>query len=170
MHPTAYENAKLFYEKHCKGNVKGKDVLDVGSLNVAGNTLKSIFAKGNYIGLDQNEGANVDVVSSSHEMPFKTSSFDIIVSTSCFEHDDMFWLTFSEMCRVLRTGGLIYICAPSSGQYHGFPGDNWRFYKDSWKSLEKWGKRGGYNINLIETYIDTAGHWKDSIGIYKKGD
>jgi hypothetical protein len=89
----------------------------------------------------------------------------------------MFWVSFQEMCRVLKPGGYMYIQAPSNGPYHGWPGDNWRFYIDSWKALEKWGKKLGYDIELIEHYIDeTTPHhpsesfriWNDSIGIYRK--
>jgi hypothetical protein len=86
----------------------------------------------------------------------------------------MFWVTFLEMCRVLNVGGLIYINAPSNGFYHAHPVDNWRFYIDSWKALEKWGKLNKYNIELLESYVDTETSvsynevWNDSIGIFKK--
>ena len=59
--------------------------------------------------------------------------------------------------------------APSEGHYHGYPGDCWRFYKDSWKALEKWSKMSEHPVELIEGFIDTKdNHWKDSIGIFKK--
>jgi hypothetical protein len=81
------------------------------------------------------------------------------------------------MCRVLKPGGYMYVQAPSNGPYHGWPGDNWRFYIDSWKALEKWGKKLGYDIELVEHYIDETTpappsegprFWNDSIGIYRK--
>ena len=120
------------------------------------------------------EGPNVDIVSDAHNIPFEDNYFDIILSTSCFEHDDMFWVTFLEICRITKPGGFIYINAPSAGDYHGYPGDNWRFYIDSWKALEKWAHRNNQNIKLLESYIDNdkgdSDHdvWKDSIGIYVK--
>ena len=115
-------------------------------------------------------GPNVDIVANANNLPFEKNSFDILVSISCFEHDDMFWVTFLEMCRVLNEGGYMYINAPSNGPYHGHPGDNWRFYADSWKALEKWGIKNNYNINLIESYISEAEKdgWKDSVGIFQK--
>lgn len=167
MHTTAQQNAQKFYDKYCQHDIENKTILDVGSYDLNG-TLKPMFQKGKYTGLDMAEGPNVDIVAPSSKMPIENESFDIILSTSCFEHDDFFWLTFLEMCRVLKKDGLIYINAPSSGPYHGHPGDNWRFYKDSWISLEKWGKMNNYNIELIESYIDNSGEWKDSIGIFKK--
>jgi SAM-dependent methyltransferase len=176
MHHSAYVNAEKFYHKYCENDIENKKILDVGSYDVNG-TMKPIFEKGQYFGLDMEEGPNVDIVGVSHEIPFEKDEFDIVISSSCFEHDDMFWISFQEMCRVLKPGGYMYIQAPSNGPYHGWPGDNWRFYIDSWKALEKWGKRLGYDIELVEHYIDeTTPHgpnegfrmWNDSIGIYRK--
>jgi len=176
MHHSAYVNAEKFYNKYCSDNIENKKILDVGSYDVNG-TLKPIFQKGNYIGLDMENGPNVDIVSNAHEIPFKDNHFDIVLSSSCFEHDDMFWETFLEMSRVLKPGGFMYVQAPSNGPYHGWPGDNWRFYIDSWLALERWGKKKGYDLELVERYIDEstphAEHegvriWNDSVGIFKK--
>lgn len=176
MHHSAYINAEKFYHKYCEKNIENKKILDVGSYDVNG-TMKPIFEKGQYVGLDMEEGPNVDIVGVSHDIPFKEEEFDIVISSSCFEHDDMFWISFQEMCRVLKPGGYMYIQAPSNGPYHGWPGDNWRFYIDSWKALEKWGKKLGYDVELVEHYIDeTTPHhpsegiriWNDSIGIFRK--
>jgi cephalosporin hydroxylase len=139
--------------------------------------MKPIFEQGQYIGLDMEKGPNVDIVGKSHEIPFIDNFFDIVISSSCFEHDDMFWVSFKEMSRVLKPGGYMYIQAPQNGPYHGWPGDNWRFYADSWRALEKWGKSLGYEVELVESYIDEktpapdyeGGRiWNDSIGIYRK--
>ena len=173
MHTSAYKNTEKFYKKYCVENIETKKIIDVGSYSVNG-SVRPIFEKGQYIGVDMSEGPNVDIVANANNLPFNDNEIDIVVSISCFEHDDMFWVTFLEMCRVLKVGGHIYINAPSNGPYHGHPGDNWRFYKDSWKSLEKWGKLNGYNIELLESYIDTelskthGEMWDDSIGIFKK--
>lgn len=176
MHHSAYVNAEKFYHKYCEKNIENKKILDVGSYDVNG-TMKPIFEKGQYIGLDMEEGPNVDIVGVSHDIPISDNEMDIVISSSCFEHDDMFWVSFHEMCRVLKPGGYMYIQAPSNGEYHGWPGDNWRFYIDSWKALEKWGKKLGYDIELVEHYIDTTTpsgpnepnrYWDDSVGIYRK--
>jgi SAM-dependent methyltransferase len=176
MHHSAYVNAEKFYQKYCEVNIENKKILDVGSYDVNG-TMKPIFQKGKYVGLDMEEGPNVDIVGVSHKIPFEKDEFDIVISSSCFEHDDMFWISFQEMCRVLKPGGYMYVQAPSNGPYHGWPGDNWRFYIDSWKALEKWGKKLGYDMELVEHYIDETTpapesegprFWNDSIGIYRK--
>jgi len=176
MHHSAYVNAEKFYHKYCEKNIENKKILDVGSYDVNG-TMKPIFEKGQYVGLDMEAGPNVDIDGVSHDIPIEKDEFDIVISSSCFEHDDMFWISFQEMCRVLKPGGYMYVQAPSNGPYHGWPGDNWRFYIDSWKALEKWGKKLGFDIELVEHYIDdTTPHhpnegfrlWNDSIGIYRK--
>ena len=169
MHNSAYKNTEKFYYKYCVEKIENKKILDVGSYSVNGN-VRPIFERGQYIGVDMEMGPNVDVVANANNLPFEKNSFDIIVSISCFEHDDMFWVTFLEMCRVLNEGGYMYINAPSNGPYHGYPGDNWRFYADSWKALEKWGIKNNYNINLTESYISEAEEdgWKDSVGIFQK--
>lgn len=176
MHYSAYKNAERFYHAYCENNIENKKILDVGSYDTNG-CMRPIFEKGNYLGVDMEPGPNVDVVANGHDLPFKDETFDIVISSSCFEHDDMFWETFSEMCRVAKKGGYIYVQAPSNGPYHGWPGDNWRFYIDSWLALERWGNKLGYDIELVERYIDETtpspdyeGNrvWDDSIGIFRK--
>ena len=168
MHPTAFENAQKFYDKYIKGKFDNNAVvLEFGSYDVNG-TLKPIFISHKYTGLDMEQGPNVDIVANSHSVPLDNASVDVIISSSNFEHDDQFWVTFLEMCRLIKEGGYIYICAPSTGMYHGYPGDCWRFYADSWKALEKWAKQNNQNISLVESYIDPRDHWKDSIGIFIK--
>jgi SAM-dependent methyltransferase len=168
MHPTAFQNAQNFADEFCKDVSDGLIVIDFGAYSVNG-SLREIFEpKFKYIGIDQSEGPNVDVVCSNRKTPFQDGYADRIVSSSCFEHDECFWMTFLEMCRILKPGGIIYINAPSEGFYHGYPGDCWRFYADSWKALEKWAQENGHSVSLLASYLDPRGVWKDSIGIYQK--
>lgn len=168
MHPTAYENAQKFFNNYCRLDIGTKTVLDIGACDFNG-SMKPIFAAASkYTGLDTGPGPNVDVVGDCHDLPFEDASYDIIVSSSCFEHDDMFWVSFKEMCRVVKPNGYLYICVPSAGPYHGYPGDCWRFYKDSWAALQKWAARCDYNMILKEHYIDLRGTWQDNIGIFIK--
>ena len=167
MHTSAYNNAKKFYKKYCTHLDSESYILDFGSYDLNG-TLKPIFQNHKYIGIDLSEGPNVNIACRNDNVPFKDNFFDVIVSSSCFEHDEFFWMSFLEMCRLLKSNGLIYINAPSSGPYHPHPFDSWRFYEDSWKCLEKWGLKNNFNIKLIESYIDKDEEWQDSVGIYQK--
>lgn len=170
MHKSAYKNAEKFFNEYCKSKITESIVVDVGALDVNG-TMKPIFKDAmKYIGIDQNKGKNVDIVGSSHSIPLDNNYADITISSSCFEHDDMFWVSFLEMCRITKPSGYIYVQAPSDGPYHAYPVDNWRFYKDSWSALVKWAKYNEYNLELKKGFVDphTDGMWHDSIGIYQK--
>jgi hypothetical protein len=169
MHPTAYSNCTQFFKKYCQNSNKDTLVVDVGSYDVNGN-LKPIFESCKYLGLDMDSGPNVDLVCNGNDLLLKDGCADIVVSSSCFEHDICFWETFLEMCRIVKANGFIYINAPTATPYHAYPVDCWRFYLDSWPALEKYAIRKGYNIKLIEHYIDNTPQCehKNSVGIFKK--
>jgi hypothetical protein len=68
----------------------------------------------------------------------------------------MFWLTFLEGLRILKPNGLLYLNVPSSWMcYHQFPVDCWRFYPDSGRALETWGKRNKIPVMVLESYISS---------------
>ena len=162
MHVSARHN----FEKFLEMIPPNQSFLEIGSYNVNGGLKESIKNYKSYIGLDQSEGPGVDVVCKAGDpFPFSDNSFDVVYSSSVFEHDPAFWLTFKEMVRVVRPNGFLYICAPSTGIYHAYPMDCWRFLADAWSALEKTSP----DIKLIKTYIcDMDNEWHDSIGIYQK--
>lgn len=149
-------------------------VVDLGGMNVNGSLRGYYESKGiRFISVDQSPHRSVDVVCrAGSPLPFEDNSMDAVVSTSCFEHDPCFWLTFREMCRVIKNHGFVYINAPSSGPYHGYPGDCWRFYKDAAQSLAQWsgmefeGKR--YSMRVVEAFANTAPPWLDQVMVFQK--
>lgn len=172
MHISAYQNCQAFYDKYITPLLqewpnKTLDVVDIGSFDVNG-TLKPVFHGHRYTGVDMSAGPNVDIVCMNQAIPLEDGSTDIVVSSSCLEHDECFWESFVEMCRLVKPGGYVYINAPSAGFYHACPQDCWRFYPDSWKALEKWARRRGYAVNLLEAYTDSSCIWKNSVGIFQK--
>ena len=115
------------------------------------------------------------VVNPSEKMPFEDESVDLIISTSCFEHDPCFWMTFKEMCRIIKPNGYIYVNAPSSGPYHMYPGDNWRFYSDAGQALAYWsGKQISdekiFPVKLIETFTIINNNFNDFICVWQRVD
>lgn len=170
MHGTAMKSGENFAKSYCR---PGMRVLDVGGLNVNG-SLRSIFEDigCTYLSLDMQPHPSVDVVSLPQEpFPFQDCSFDVAVTTSCFEHDIMFWMTFRDMSRITKPGGYLYMNAPSAGPYHGYPGDCWRFYKDTGKALEAWSnfiiENKSYPVKLISQHFE-GGSWKDNVCVWKK--
>ena len=153
MHPFAKVSFELFKEKYIS-KFENPKIIDLGSSDVNGSIKDQINFKSDYIGVDLQKGKNVDLVlKDPYKFPFENESIDIIVSISTFEHIEFFWETFTEMLRVLRPNGLIFINAPSNGPFHRHDTDNWRFYPDAGSSLVKWGKKKGFNPQLLESFV-----------------
>jgi len=92
--------------------------LDVGSLDINGSN-KYMFS-GEYIGLDLDQGDNVDVISLAHEYGAPDESFDCIISTECFEHDKHYEKSIKNIMRLLKPGGLfVFTCGTTGRQVHG---------------------------------------------------
>ena len=172
MHDTALISGKAFSEAY--GFTNGL-VIDIGGRNVNG-SLRSFFeSKGmKFICIDMETDPTVDIViPPGDKLPFEDGSVDLIVSTSCFEHDPCFWLTFKEMARVIKPSGYIYVNAPTAGPYHTYPGDNWRFYSDAGQALAYWsGKQMSnetiYPVKVIETFNILGGSWNDFVCVWKR--
>ena len=154
MHPTALMNCERFFQCYlnkfdCNRNIT---IIEIGSQDVNG-SLRSIAPKDSkYIGVDFVAGKGVDLVlDSPYELPFADNSIDIILSSSCFEHAEMYWLVFLEIMRSLKPEGLFYLNAPSNGVYHRFPVDCWRFFPDSGKALITWARKNKLNTALLES-------------------
>jgi len=171
MHNTAYELGRLFFENFI-GNKKCQ-VLELGSLNINGSLRDFATPATEYMGVDLVPGKSVDrVISDPYKLGFPEGSFDAVVSSSCFEHDKFFWLSFLEICRVIKENGVVYINAPSNGPYHTYPIDCWRFYPDAALALAQWAGYNGVKMTLIESFIVQGKnvHWNDCVMIFKKGE
>jgi SAM-dependent methyltransferase len=174
MHNSAMISGSLFGKVYGK---EGMTVLDVGGLDVNGSLRKpfELLLKIKYTALDIEEHPSVDIVMKPGDLfPFPDESFDLIISTSCFEHDPCFWMTFREMARVIKKGGYIYVNAPSNGPYHGHPGDNWRFYSDAGQALAYWSGKTvdnkSYSVKVEETFhiIPNNDIWIDFVCVWKR--
>jgi SAM-dependent methyltransferase len=169
MHDTAFEIGRAFFSIYAGPDMA---ILDVGSQDVNGSLRGCAPPGSTYLGIDMSAGRGVDVIlEDPHHYPFEDGRFDIVVSTSCLEHDPMFWLTFLEMARVTKPGGYIYINVPSNGQYHRFPTDNWRFYPDAGLGLEAWARREGQSVTLVESFIARRKQdsWNDAVMVFARG-
>jgi SAM-dependent methyltransferase len=129
-------------------------VLDVGSYDVNG-SYQPLFpkAKFQYTGLDMEAGPNVDIVL-THPYDWsaiETGSFDVVVSGQALEHVEFFWITVSEMTRVLKKDGLMCLIVPKGFVEHRFPVDCYRFFNDGMIALARYA-----NLEVLHAHTNSA--------------
>lgn len=170
MHPTAEASGDSFAEAY---GGPGKVVVDIGGRDENGSLRKLFERRGmKYICVDMQEDPSVDVVvRPGDKLPFENNSVDLVISTSCFEHDPCFWMTFKEMTRIIKDDGYIYVNAPATGSYHCYPGDNWRFYSDAGQALAYWSglqvvNEPVYPVKVLETFHVLGNEWKDFVCVW----
>lgn len=130
----------------------GKRVLELGSYDVNGSVRPLFTGCSFYVGIDEREGPGVDVVGSSHSIPFGSGSFDIVVSTEMMEHDSAFWLTMPEIKRVMKIGAFCILTARGDGFLrHGESYDYWRFLPNSFHILLQMA-----GCQVLEVLADTS--------------
>lgn len=171
MHQSSLEHIHNLVRLHLDRKAS-LTVMDIGSYDVNGSYKQFFDAPGwTYTGVDLAAGPNVDVVlSSPYRLPFQSHSVDVIVSGQAFEHIEFFWLTWLEMTRVLKPGGLIFLVAPSRGPEHRYPQDCWRFYPDGYRALASFG-----GLELVSANTDWEPHadefsapWGDTVGVFRQ--
>lgn len=167
MHLSAYICAHNFFDRYISD---AKVVVEIGSMDING-SLRDLNLKGcKWIGVDNDHGPGVNVVNKDLNIPFEDGFADVTLSSSTLEHDVFFWHTFTEMVRITKPGGYVYINAPSNGPVHRHPVDCWRFYPDAATALLQWARHAGYKLELIETDVNPPhGNdiWADFYAIYR---
>ncbi len=172
MHTTAMSNGKLFFDTYVAplGDVS---VVDIGSQDVNGSLRDVCPANARYVGVDFERAKGVDIVlTDPYSFPFENESIDVAVSSSCFEHSELFWLAFIDILRILRPGGLFYLNVPSNGAFHRYPVDCWRFYPDSGNALVTWARRCGMDAALLESFVSHQDKefWNDFVAVFLKDE
>ena len=163
MHQSSFENMRAFRDNYLSGREKeALRIIDLGSCDVNG-SYRSLFDKPNwsYTGVDLEKGPNVDIVL---ENPYllngiRSNSVDVLISGQTFEHIEYFWITMLEIARVLKTGGLCCIIAPSGGYQHRYPVDCWRFYPDGFSALARFAGLEAKEIYMLNH--ETCKEFKD---------
>lgn len=119
------------------GNKPGIRILEIGSREVTGESQdRAHFSNAEYVGFDIYPGKNVDVVGDAHKLSkyFKGQErFDIVYSSACFEHFAMPWIVASEIAKVLKVGGIVFIETHFSFSAHERP---WHFFQFSDMALK----------------------------------
>jgi hypothetical protein len=109
-------------------NRPGVRVLEVGSRNVTGINSRRVFSQAEYVGFDFYDGENVDVVGDAHILSsyFHDQKFDLILSSAVFEHLHMPWIVASEIQKLLKIGGYVFVETHFS---HSTPERPWNFFQ-----------------------------------------
>lgn len=170
MHTSSYQHMQRLVETYLD-RAQPLEAVDIGSYDVNGSYRTLFDAPGwRYTGVDLQAGPGVDVVlSSPYRLPFASGSVDVVLSGQAFEHIEYFWLSWVEMLRVLKPGGLVFLIAPSRGPEHRYPQDCWRFYPDGYRALAKYGR-----CELLHVHTDWDAHpdpwsaaWGDTVGVFR---
>lgn len=118
----AHEAQRIFIEEVKKvkpDSFVWKNVLEVGSLNING-TVRDFFQYCNYVGVDVGFGPGVDFAVPGEEVGYPDNSFDVTVTTECFEHASTWREIWQNMVRMTKPGGLIIMsCAGTDRPEHG---------------------------------------------------
>lgn len=165
MHKNSHSKMEWFKNTYLNTSKK-LDILDVGSLDSKGNyNYSDIFdeEKWTYTGLDFQWGNNVDIIVTDIYNWFEVedNTYDVIISGQLFEHLEFFWLTMSEIERVLKPGGYVCIIAPSAGPKHGGNIPNcYRFHEDGLRAMAKY-----VDLEVLDVSVDErkeVAPWNDA--------
>ena len=171
MHKNSHSKMEWFKKTYLM-TADDLKILDVGSLDSNGNyNYSDIFNEKNweYVGLDVQAGNNVDIVVTDIYNWFEIDddSYDVIISGQFFEHLEFFWLTMSQIERVLKPGGYVCIIVPSNGPKHGGNMPNcYRFYEDGLRAMANY-----VDLEVIHASVDNREEskpWYDACLVAQK--
>lgn len=89
-------------------------MLEIGSLNING-TIRQFFKDCEYVGVDLDEGRDVDLICEGQLVDHPDNTYDTTGSCNCFEHNPHWIETFRNMYRMTRQNGLLFIVVPTTG-------------------------------------------------------
>lgn len=132
-------------------NKKGLRILEIGSRNVTGANYRNRFSEADYVGFDFYAGENVDIVGDAHKLSTyfqEQDKFDLIYSSAVFEHLHMPWVAATEIQKMLKIGGCVFVETHFSFSSHERP---WHFFQFS-----DMGLRALFNDSLGFDLIDSG--------------
>lgn len=155
MHEESYNKMSELIRRYTpEDDGNAVRVLDVGSTDVNGTYRPLIEEKGwKYIGLDLQEGPNVDIVTTKpYKFPLVAGDFNIVLTGNVLNNVPHPWKLFPEMVRVLRPGGLLAVVSIWRWGRSSYPIDYYRFLEDGLRILmEETGKLENIRVGQDES-------------------
>ena len=107
----------------------GARVLDAGAGDAP---YRDLFAHTDYKTTDWTESPHpgarsADIIASLDALPIADASFDVVLCTQVLEHVPDPGAVLSELRRVLRDGGELWLTVPFVGELHEEPHDHYRY-------------------------------------------
>ena len=104
----------------------------------------------NWIGIDIQEGYNVDMVMSAESLTFANDTFNACLCSEVLEHVVNPGQVLREIHRVLTKGGNVLITTMFAFPIHNYPSDYWRFSTEGLTLLLE-------QAGFVNVEIETAG-------------
>lgn len=109
-----FDLAVATFPEHFAGRV-----LDIGALDINGGPHERMQPR-EYIGVDLAAGPNVTLIGRGEDVELPSGSFDVTMSSECFEHNPAWMATLHNMIRMTRPSGLVvFTCATRGRPEHG---------------------------------------------------
>ena len=161
MHDSSYQLCQKFVNAYAP--FTQMKIADVGSQDVNG-TYRSLFPDSQYTGFDICSGPGVDVVIESNDewnlTDEQKNSYDVVISGQVLEHVQRPWIWIRNVAQLCKPGGIIWICAPNSWDFHEFPIDCWRVWPDGMRALFE-----DAGLCILDCFFEGP----DTVGIGRKG-
>lgn len=109
--------------------LRGHTGLKLLDLGCGKRIYESCFARfvSNYVGIDMSASPSVDVIARGEQLPFASGEYDVVLCTQVLEHVDNPSTVISEIGRVLKPGGVVFLTTHGTMIYHPTPVDHWRW-------------------------------------------
>lgn len=89
--------------------------------------FERLFGGSVYLGSDVDISVRPSVVADNAELPFRDGAFDLVIASETLEHTLRHEKAVSELIRVARPGGYVFVSVPFMYPIHGAPFDFQRF-------------------------------------------
>ena len=115
----------------------GSLILDVGGNEGSFDNplIQKLLRQHRYLRLDIDAESSPDIIGDARNIPLQDNSVDVVISKSVLEHIAEPEKSISEMHRILKQGGFLYLYTPFFQRIHASPNDYYRFTEQGLRYL-----------------------------------